>query len=394
MTFMTKRGENIYLRKDGRWEGRYVKGKRPDGTTKFGYVYGQKYTDVKNALCILKAKMQQSNIPASGLWTFYVWAEYWLDAIAKPDIKESTYESYRNQIDLHLKPYFGETPLAAIDHDTINRFISHLKEYLAGSTVCGVYRLLKSILLSAIRKKMMPPIAFDQIKKPKDKGKSPRVLTRLEQNKLEKEIFKLGYDEFLLGLYAGLRLGEICALQWHDVDFENATMHIDHSVKRIKIHTSAGLTKTRLIVSETKSESSNREIPISPFLMQRLKMRHEDTDDTDGFVFPGRNGYASDPRTLQKRLSRLVEKAGLNGVHMHTLRHSFATRCLEESIGIETLCDFLGHSSPEITWRYYAHCTLEHKAEAISRLQPIGKPKSVAPSKSRHRRGTKSMALW
>jgi len=386
---MAKRGENIYLRKDGRWEGRYIKGRRPDGKSTFGYVYGKKYSDVKQVLCKLKANAQMKGGQSDGYdeLTLGAWAKYWIDVVAKPNIKPTTYDTYRNQLFIHILPYFGEQLLRKIDCAAINQFISYLKKRLADSTVCTIYRLLKSILLNGVRKKILPAISFDEIKKPRKRMSPPRFLTRVEQKKLEKEIFAQGSDEYLLGLYAGLRLGEICALKWKDVDFVNNTLRITHSAKRIRLENPDGSAKTKVVVSETKSETSRREIPVPAFLMERLVRRYETGGGPDGFVFPGKNGRVFDPRTMQQRLERLARKAGIRGVHMHTLRHSFATRCLEQNIGVETLSDFLGHSSPEITWRYYAHCTWEHKAESIGRLrpmacnEPVSRHKAVARAK-------------
>lgn len=369
---MSKKGENIYYRKDGRWEGRYIKGRQPDGKAQFGCVYGKQYNDVKKKLTLIKAGLYQNsneNIPAIyGNGNFKDWAGYWLDTITRPHVKPETFAGYQRNLDKHIYPYLGEMYLKDITSWQIQEIINELQDILAPNTLRGVCRMLKSILTSACEEGLIYRNPYRNIRLPKAKKRPPRVLTQIEQNKLEKEIICSNQPEYLLGLYMGLRVGELCALRWKDVDFENNILHIRHSVQRIPNENGSGSTK--LIIGVPKSESSIREIPLPDFLSKiLLNKKREENGTPNDFLFKGKKTEFTDPRTMQLKLDRICDKIKLQDVHMHTLRHTFATRCLEKGIGYEVLCEFLGHSSPQITVCHYAHCTPETKRLSIEQME-------------------------
>ena len=198
----------------------------------------------------------------------------------------------------------------------------------------------------------------------KIKEKDIRVLTCEEQIVFEKIALQEGRWEFILCLYTGLRLGELCALKWENVNWAEGSITVCHSLQRISHGGSS-----KVIVGSTKSASSNREIPLPSFLCSMLRDAYQDIRHESHYVVPGRDGGFCDMRTVQARLKKLTDALRLEGVHVHTLRHTYATRCLECGIGVETLSDLLGHSAANITLRYYAHSTRQHRFESVRSLE-------------------------
>lgn len=154
------------------------------------------------------------------------------------------------------------------------------------------------------------------------------------------------------------------------MDFENGILHIRHAVHRVPLGTE--ISSTKLVLGVPKSEFSVRDIPLPAFLSAILtEKKIAENGAPKDFLFKGTKTECRDPRTMQQKIARLCKKLDLIGVHMHTLRHTFATRCLENGIQYEVLSEFLGHSSPQITLRHYAHCTPETKRLNIERITPV-----------------------
>lgn len=367
---MARKGENIYKRKDGRWEGRYVKGKRSNGATWFGYVYGNRYGEVKERLNLLKADQVQKEIrnPCCSRKRLAVWLDIWLYEQAKPNVKQSTFEGYVRLVNRHIKPLLGAFYLHEINEERLRSFSDQLSRTLAQSTVKGIQRLLKACLKEAVAAGLLMESPYNHYRMPKAPHKAPRVLTLNEQRKLEKAALSTGSIEQILPLYTGLRLGEVCALEWSDIDFSAKTLHVQRSVQRLR--NPSAQHKTALQLGTPKSDSSVREIPIPAFLLPLLQTKKLEAAGSP-FVFPGKNGAAMDPRTMQNHFKTLTKTLDIPNAHVHTLRHTFATRCLEQHIGFEVLAQLLGHSSPRITMDHYAHATGENMRRSISKLKPM-----------------------
>lgn len=372
---MARRGENIYYRKDGRWEGRCITGRKLDGKPKFRSVYGTNYSEVKKKLVLLKSQHLDAGKQAVVIYgngSLSDWMDYWLDVAEKPYVRETTYLLYKRNIENHLKPKLGSLLLKELTMEQIQRTADSLRESLAPSTLHGVCRLLKSILLSAVKHRLLYESPYREIRLPKFRQRAPRVLNRAEQVRLERVAVEEGALECLVDLYTGLRLGELCAIQYGKIDFENSMLRVDCSVKRVAAP-AGSVTETRLVVGKTKSESSTREIPIPFFLSKMLENRMKETGARDsGYLFQNSRGGPANPRSMQKRLKRLFRKAGIRGAHMHTLRHTFAMRFLEQNPGAyKALSEILGHSSSAITIKCYDNCTMERKQQSMHQAKMI-----------------------
>ena len=255
--------------------------------------------------------------------------------------------------------------LEQISNEDIQRMVNSLREKLAPSTLHGVCRQLKSILSEAEKERLLVRSPYEEIRLPKFRQKQPRVLAEAEQNRLEHLVMETGNLKYLICLYTGLRVGELCGLRYEDIDFEENTLFINRSVKRVAAGFQDGKA-TKLVIGEPKTESSVREIPLPFFLTKMLYDQMQAAGASlEDYIFQNAKGYAADPRTVQKQFERLTEKAGIRGAHMHTLRHTFAMRCLERGMGYKALSEILGHSSSNITIKCYDNCTKESKQKLM-----------------------------
>ena len=367
---MPRRGENIYKRKDGRYEGRYVIGKTEKGQTKFGYVYGRKYTDVHNRLVMKKAEHVpfHPNIRQLPPITLRDWIQRWLANEVILSVKESTYQTYLSQIQKHILPVLGSCYLHLLTPEIIRFFIAGLYEkHFSPNTVKGIFRLLCSALQNSVKNGLLLSNPCDQVHQPAVRRIHQRVLTTKEQQMVLAKAQQLTHLPVLLALNTGMRLGEICALKWSDIDWEKRTINVSRTVQRIRLpEQSASQAKTMLFISEPKSSCSLRSIPLNAVLEKRLRQSKMNSQN-DTFILTASN-HLLDPRTVQRQFKRLTEEMGLEDVHFHTLRHSFATRLIELGTDVKTVSVLLGHSSVQTTLDYYVHSLLDQQRLAVDKL--------------------------
>lgn len=364
---MARHGENIYKRKDGRYEGRYVIGKTLGGKTRFGYVYARQYSDVRELLLAKKAEQSRSvERPVAKRITLAKWVEYWMENDLLGSVKESSYQVYRRQIDRHLLPALGKFDLAELTPGVVYEFVRNMQESgMADSTARGVYRLLAASMRFAQEEGIISKNPCRKIRVQAAEYVEQRVLSREEQKMLQALPEAQEDLPTMLGLYTGMRLGEICALKWSDIDWERRTIMVRRTAQRVaRAHAGNG-GKTFLLIGTPKSRRSQRVLPVPAFLLERLRARM--LDETSEYVF-GVSMRAAEPRTIQRRFQRLMERLRITGVHFHTLRHSFATRLLELGVDVKTVSSLLGHSSTKTTLDIYAHSLLDRQRSAMELL--------------------------
>lgn len=375
---MARHGENIYKRKDGRYEGRYVTGKKSNGTTRFGYVYGMRYTDVKKRLLEKKAEIQQTIHPEAAVrgMTVEKWMRSWLETDLLGGIKPSSYLTYLNQMNRHILPCLGRMQMASITPEMVHSFLECLQaKGLGENTVRGIYRLLSAAMRAALDDGIISKNPCRKICVKRGERVQQRVFSREEQKKVEKTLSQGEDLTALFAMYTGLRLGEICGLRWSDINWENGTATVCRTVQRLKRMDTdkclkCGGAKTYLMIGSPKSPSSCRTIPIPTFLLKRLEIQKKQRSAvqlTTGYIF-GTGMRAADPRTIQRRFAGVVRRLEIPDAHFHTLRHSYATRLLEMGVDVKTVSQLLGHSSAKTTLDCYAHSLLDQQRSAVAKL--------------------------
>lgn len=384
---MPRRGENIYKRKDGRWEGRI---KKPDGT--YRSVYGKTYGIVKNK------KEEQSKSPpppkpepgrnrkADEAYTS------WLAGDIRGRVKPSTYQNYYFCMKKYVLPFFREPGNERITEESVRLFVKSVENNAAVSVSCK--RKVLSIFMMATREILKGSNEYSvlagTVRLPKVKGSSVQVFTVKEQRQIETCALKSS-DLRALGIvlcfYTGIRLGELCALKWGDIDTDAGTMSIARTVSRTKNFQEKGR-KTTLLVGAPKSQKSARKIPLPAFFLKIFKVLRTFSKNEGDYILTNLE-TPMDPRTYQRLYKKVLEDAGVKYRKFHTTRHTFATRALELNVDIKTLSEILGHSNVSITLNIYAHSLMEQKKIAIDRLNqmylahantvPIAVMKSVLP---------------
>lgn len=373
---MSRRGENIYKRQDGRWEARYVKRYDTDGKIRYGYCYGKTYREAKEKVMQVKGTIQTSSTASSSAYNlrkaFSACCEEWL-SLQKSHLKESTFIRYSDILNKHILPYFGNVVPSSITHPMIDEFTQFLlnEKKLAPKTVRDILVLLRSVLkdIAAQFPGMIPQVSFVY---PKEKREEIRILSREEQSQfIEYLLIDMDSCRFgiLLALLTGMRIGEICALQWSDISLENRTIHITKSLQRIKNLDDKERSKTKILIGTPKSDRSIRSIPMTDYTAGLC--RRMNPGSPAAYVLTGTTTYM-ESRTLQYRLSRYTKECGLTDVHFHTLRHTFATRCAEVGFDVKSLSEILGHANTTITLERYIHPSLYIKRENMKKLESLG----------------------
>lgn len=367
---MARRGENIYKRKDGRYEGRYVIGRTESGKTRFGYVYGQQYTQVRNELMRKKAENARNRGPgATQPMTLQEWMEGWLSGEMRSRLKPASLQTYTRLYSKHILPCLGYVDVAMLTAADLYAFLAVLDEKkLSLTTQKSVLRLISAAMRSAMEEGLIRKNPCAKVRL-RAEEKEQRVLTAAEQEQLKRASMQAADIPALLGLYTGMRLGEICALRWEDVDWPGKTITVRHTVQRMESAARAdSAAKTALAVSSPKSLTSRRVLPVPDFILSLLKTLRETS--ASPYVF-GTDDRAAEPRTMQRRFKRMTERLALSGVHFHTTRHTFATRMLEIGVDVKTVSVMLGHSTTKTTLDFYAHSLIDRQRLAIDQLSRI-----------------------
>lgn len=361
---MPRHGENIFKRKDGRWEGRYIFSYNENGKAKYKSVYGKSYSVVKQKLNIAKS----SNViikKSDYINTFGDLLDYWLECNRGKN-KITTQNKYEFLIEKHIRPQLGNVKLNRISSKTVNEFIENKNENLSNSYVRTMAIIIKSALELGIKERYLSLPNLD-IHMPKQIKHELQILSGTQQVTLEKYILD-NLDFTTLGiyisLYAGLRIGEVCALRWDDIDFENRLIKVRSTLIRIKGRDN----KTYYDIGMAKTDSSVRDIPIfKGLLIPLIKMKNLSKSQ---YVISDKASFVNE-RTFEYRFHKILKNAGIKDINYHVLRHSFATRCIECGVDIKSLSEFMGHSNVSITLNTYVHSSLELKRIQIEKLNNL-----------------------
>lgn len=369
---MARRGENIFKRKDGRWEARVIE-VRGNGERKYRSLYGKTYTEVKAKKEEYYGERHQETPPAARKLATVSWlSESWLMTV-KSTVKESTYTRYHRIVYQYLIPDIGKYTMSRLDSGVINSFKEkllvnggRLGKGLSAKTVTDIFSVLKTILLYAAEEGY-PVMNAALIKSPRKAKKDIKVVPPESVNRLEEVL--LSSDDtvslgILLTLHTGIRSGELCGLRWGDFSFNNKMVHIRRTVERISDLDPTHKEKTKIVISEPKTEASRREIPLPRALCSYLKSKRK---EPEAYLLTG-TGKPSEPHTLYLRYERFLRRNGFDSYTFHALRHTFATRGIEAGFDAKSLSEILGHSDVSTTMRCYVHPSAEQKRKQMEML--------------------------
>ena len=300
------------------------------------------------------------------------WIVKWLQR-KEQLVKESTFAAYSNIVVNHLLPKFGEMKLEHITEEIIQDYVFDLLKYgrLDGSGGLGeraskdIVIVLKNTLRDAMRAKLIKTTVFE-IRFPSYNSQSKvKVLSPTEQKQLCNAIdlnLTTKSAGILLSLHTGMRIGEVCALRWMDVDMEDRMIHVNHTLQRVYKKDLSGTGKSKLLLSTPKTKTSRRSIPISKSLYTVMKGL---SPSSPNMFFLSGSEKIIEVRTFRTFFETFLMTNGFEKFNFHILRHTFATRCIEAGADCKTVSELLGHATVNMTLNLYVHPRLEQKRNCV-----------------------------
>jgi len=301
----------------------------------------------------------------------------WLEQYEKEHVKARTYARYRGLITAHINPILGEQSIESVTRGDIRDFLSEQKasgniKNSAGRLSAASTNLMLTVLNLAFEyardRDMIDQNPCERIRRVKGETKRVDAFTADEQKQLEATLIRSG-DRRLFGillcLYTGVRIGELLALEWEDVDLIRGWMRITKTVYRHKDESGSW----RLVVDTPKSHSSNRIIPLPSYITELLKQEKQNANSP--YIVENKKGERMPIRSYQYLFEKLTKTAGVRTLNFHALRHTFATRALECGMDIKTLSELMGHKNASITLNRYAHSMMSTKIEMMQKLPKL-----------------------
>ena len=376
---------NIRQRTDGRWEVRLSAG--------IDYKTGKpRRTSTccntrQEAIAILQ---QQAHEVRTQGWrdpmsvTLGEWYEYWLDTYMKDTVKQSTYASYRSYLNKHFC-VLGKILLKKLEPHILQEFYNYKfrEEGLSPKTLRNYHMVLHKCLQQAVKERLLVYNPCDAVTLPGGEKPEIVVFTNDQQRALVQASYRHRYGVFIrLDLCTGLRMGELLALKWEDIDFSTAQLHVRRTINRLaKYEAHDGENKTEIVFGTPKTKNSRRTIPLTRTMADELtrwkqqqaqdKIRAGDKYTDKGFIVTNEFGHYFEQKTFKDYYDRLLKDADIGHFTFHALRHTFATRALERGMDYKTLSAILGHYSVAFTMDTYVHSMDEHKRREMDKMDDM-----------------------
>jgi len=298
------------------------------------------------------------------------WLWYWMQK-KKDYIKESTYSNYSNIISNHIIPDLGNIKLSNLNNKLIQEYL--INKYktgrldgnggLSNKTIRDIIAVVKSSLKYAIKEEMINNINLD-FTYPKignkdkiyiiPKKDQEKLITYIKQNENTRSL------GVLLALYSGIRIGELCALQWKDIDFKNNILHINKTLQRIYIKDNKE-SVSKIIITNPKTHNAERDIPLNKRFADILKKYQTKSNN---YILSNCDKWI-EPRTYRRYFKKCLDKAKIGQINFHGLRHTFATNCIKLGVDYKTVSELLGHANVNITLNLYVHPQMSQKKKCI-----------------------------
>jgi len=397
----------IRQRSDGTWEGRVPVGKNPvTGKTQYKAVYAKTMKEVREKIKQIGNNPDEIVTP-NGVYRkveerteatsllFSDWLDTWMTQYKAKSLVPASYESYRVFIEHHIKPVLGNIPITEITTSQIQEFLNAMQENgvrkdgregaLANSSVMKIKIIINASLKQAVKNRLIPFNPTEAVTPPKMTRRKIRVLTPEEQDKFMNALNGHRLEAlYKLALATGMRKGELLALTWDCIDFENKIISISKSVNRVR---NQGTMKTEIVVGGPKSKAGYRDIimlpAVAPILEKHLQMQRDERKAAGsaynklGLVFCSNVGTHIDPRRVNTTLDKLLKKAGIEHINFHALRHTFATRALESGIPAKIVQEMLGHADVALTLNNYTHPLKDTMRAEMMKMNDVFKNRAV-----------------
>lgn len=305
---------------------------------------------------------------------FKFYAAYWLKK-KQFETKTSTFCNYANALKNHIIPVLGDIKLKELNREILQFFIYKVQgEYnLSEKTTKDYVAIIKQIMIDGQEDGVIPDFAINKrklkYKKQELIGTTKDTYTEEEYKKIIDSLLKkINYTKLgiLIGLYTGMRIGEICALQFSDIDFINKTINVTKTLQRIYDPTNTEK-PTKIQITSTKTSSSTRIIPVTDDMIEILQSMNSG-DDT--YILTGTKKY-SEPRAFRRKYTNFMKKIGIQPLKFHSLRHTFASMNIENGTDIKTISQILGHSDIDTTLKVYTHTSEKQKLKAIQKFENL-----------------------
>lgn len=300
------------------------------------------------------------------------WLDIWLNKYVKHTVKLRTLERYKYNVEKHINPEIGDYDLNNLSASVLQDFVlkklesGNLKTggQLANNSVIGIVNIIKAALSQAVSFEIIQKEYSNKIKLPAPTEKPVNAFEKQEQQKIEQYCLnskKQNHIGIVICLYTGLRIGELLALTWDDIDFANGLMKVDKEAYKIKQN---GVWHT--IIDKPKTKSSIRVIPLPRTLLSKLKDIKKKSKNEH--IISTRENKVVDTRSYQKTFERILRKLNIPYKNFHSLRHTFATRAVELGIDVKSLAEIMGHKNPTVTLQRYTHSLLSYKTDMMNKL--------------------------
>ena len=399
---MAKRRKNgegtIRQRKDGRWEGRVVIGYDDNGLPKTKNVLAKTKLECTEKLEKLKEEFGATTERIKPDMPFGEWIDFWYQTYCKPSIRLTTQACYENRVYKHIIPIIGKISLNKLTGADLQQFYAKVKKSgrlirteqfgdgLSDRMVRACHGNCRSALEKAVQDGLIRANPAVGCKLPPKKAKEMQVLTHEELQRFLIQSKDEGYYElFLLELGTGMRRGEILALQWDDLNFNNGELHIKRQVYAVK---------GELHISTPKTKASIRTVVLPTSLINILSEYRKTVGSKWMFPSPLDSNKTRNPSSVRKRLQIILERADCKKVRFHDLRHTFSTMALEHGMDIKTLSATIGHISAATTLDIYSHITdTMQKQAAVNIDRKIGKTDAVMPKQENTRPQTENASM-
>lgn len=315
------------------------------------------------------------------------WLDLWLMTYMRNSLKQSTYNSYDSYAKNHFKPVLGNVRLSDLTTRMLQQFYNYKLENdgLSPKTIRNLNLYLHKALNQAKNEGLILTNPAEGISLSRTGKPQIEILTRDEQARLVQASYQHRYGVFVrLVLMTGIRLGELLGLQWSDIDFRARMLHVRRTLNRLQkrdIPSDDVSPRTEIVIQEPKTENSVRDIPLlAPVVADLLNWRKVQEQDRlalgeayveSGFIVTNPYGNYIEPRTFSDYYAQILKLAGLRHFTFHALRHTFASRAMEQGMDEKTLSTILGHYSVSFTLDTYAHVLHEHMNQEMGCMEEL-----------------------